>query len=172
STHRVTRRRAAVALLVSAQFVVMLDTSIVNVALPSVQRDLALSPAAVAWTVNAYILAFGGLLLLAGRLADVVGRRRMLVLGAAVFTVGSLLAGMSDSAALLVSGRVVQGAGAAALSPAAMALLLGMFPGTSRARAMSAWGASSTLGGATGVVAGGLLAGTLGWSWVFFATVP
>jgi EmrB/QacA subfamily drug resistance transporter len=171
-TRPLTRRRAAVALLVSAQFVVMLDTSIVNVALPSVQRDLALSPAAVAWTVNAYVLAFGGLLLLAGRLADVVGRRRMLVLGAAIFTVGSLLAGMSGSAALLVCGRVVQGAGAAALSPAAMALLLGMFPGTSRARAMSVWGAASTLGGATGVVAGGLLAGTLGWSWVFFATVP
>lgn len=166
------RRTAALGLLVSAQFVVMLDTSIVNVALPSIQRDLDLTPAGVAWVVNAYVLAFGGLLLLAGRVADVVGRRRMLRIGAAVFTVGTLLAGAATSEALLVAGRVVQGAGAAALSPAAMALLLAMFPGVTRARAMAAWGAASTLGGASGVVVGGLLAGTVGWSWIFFMTVP
>jgi EmrB/QacA subfamily drug resistance transporter len=166
------RRRAALGLLVSAQFVVMLDTSIVNVALPSIQGDLALSPAGVAWVVNAYVLTFGGLLLLAGRAGDVVGRRRMFVTGSAVFAAGTLLAATAGGEAVLVAARVIQGAGAAALSPAAMSLLLVMFPGTARARAMSAWGAASTLGGATGVLAGGLLSGTLGWSWVFYVTVP
>ncbi|KAE8765819.1 MFS transporter [Georgenia thermotolerans] len=166
------RRRAALAVLVSAQFVVMLDTSIVNVALPSVQHDLGLSAAGLAWVVNAYVLTFGALLLLAGRAADVVGRRRMFLAGSAVFTAGTLLAGLAPGEGVLVAARVVQGAGAAALSPAAMSLLLVMFPGGQRARAMSAWGAASTLGGATGVVAGGLVTGTLGWSWVFFVSVP
>ena len=166
------RRRAAAVLLVSAQFVVMLDTSIVNVALPSIQRDLALAPDMLAWIVNAYVLAFGALLLLAGRVADMIGRRTMFIVGAGLFTLGSLVAGTATSEAALIAGRVVQGTGAAALSPAAMALLLVTFPGAHRARAMSAWGAASTLGGATGVVAGGLLTGALGWSSVFFATVP
>lgn len=166
------RRRAAAALLVSAQFVVMLDTSIVNVALPCIQGDLDLAPSELAWVVNAYVLAFGGLLLLAGRAADVVGRRNMFILGAGVFTLGSLVAGTATSEGVVVAGRLVQGIGAAGLSPAAMSLLLLTFPGTSRARAMSAWGAASTLGGATGVVAGGVLAGAYGWSWIFFVTVP
>jgi EmrB/QacA subfamily drug resistance transporter len=166
------RRQAALALLVSAQFVVMLDTSIVNVALPSIQRDLALTPAGVTWVVNAYVLSFGGLLLLAGRAADLLGRRRMFVAGSALFTAGTLLAGMATGEAVLVAARAVQGVGAAALSPAAMSLLLVTFPGAARARAMSAWGAASTLGGATGVLAGGVLSGTVGWSWVFYATVP
>lgn len=170
--HPPLRRRAAATLLVSAQFVVMLDTSIVNVALPSIQRGLNLGPAGLAWVVNAYVLAFGGLLLLAGRAADVVGRRNMFILGAVVFTIGSLVAGTASSEGVLVAGRLVQGIGAAALSPAAMSLLLLTLPGASRARAMSAWGAASTLGGATGVVAGGVLAGAYGWSWVFFVTVP
>jgi EmrB/QacA subfamily drug resistance transporter len=166
------RRRAALALLVSAQFVVMLDTSIVNVALPSIQADLALGATGLTWVVNAYVLAFGGLLLLAGRTADLLGRRRVLVAGAVVFTLGTLVAGTAASPTALVLGRVVQGVGAAALSPAAMSLLLVTFPGRARARAMSMWGAASTAGGATGVVAGGLLAEHLGWSSVFFVTVP
>ena len=166
------RRAAALALLVSAQFVVMLDTSIVNVALPSIQADLGLRPAGLAWVVNAYVLAFGGLLMLAGRVADLVGRRRVFVIGSAVFTAGTLVAATVSTEAALVLGRVVQGVGAAGLSPSAMALLLVMFPGGARARAMSLWGAASALGGATGVVVGGVLAGTLGWSWVFLATVP
>ncbi|MDC7120848.1 MFS transporter [Cellulomonas fimi] len=166
------RRRAGLGLLVSAQFVVMLDTSIVNVALPSIQADLALTPAGVSWVVNAYVLAFGGLLLLAGRAADVLGRRRMFVTGSAVFTTGTVLAASATGEVVLVGARIVQGAGAAALSTAAMSLLLVMFPGASRARAMSVWGAASTAGGATGVLAGGLVSGTLGWSWVFYATVP
>jgi EmrB/QacA subfamily drug resistance transporter len=166
------RRAVALGLLVSAQFVVMLDTSIVNVALPSIQTDLGLTATAGTWVVNAYVLAFGGLLLLSGRAADLFGRRRMFTTGSALFTVGTLLAAFATTPALLMGGRVIQGAGAAALSPAAMSLLLLTYPGTARARAMSIWGASSALGGATGVMAGGLLVGTFGWSSVFFVTVP
>jgi EmrB/QacA subfamily drug resistance transporter len=166
------RRHVALGLLASAQFAVMLDTSIVNVALPSIQADLALSPTGVAWVVNAYILTFGGLLLLFGRAADLLGRRRMFTGGSSLFTLGTLIAACASNQELLVAGRVVQGVGAAALSPAAMSLLLVTFPGQSRARAMSVWGAASALGGATGVLAGGLLAGFLGWSAVFFVTMP
>jgi EmrB/QacA subfamily drug resistance transporter len=166
------RRWVALGLLASAQFVVMLDTSIVNVALPSIQADLGLTPAGLTWVVNAYVLAFGGLLLLFGRAADLLGRRRMFVGGSALFTVGTLLSGCAATEGLLVAGRVVQGVGAAALSPAAMSLLLVTFPGHQRARAMSVWGAASALGGATGVLLGGVLTGLFGWSAVFFVTVP
>ena len=166
------RRTAALGLLVSAQFVVMLDTSIVNVALPSIQADLGLSSTGVTWVVNAYVLAFGGLLLLSGRAADLLGRRRMFIGGSMLFTLGTLVAASADNAGLLVVGRLVQGVGAAGLSPAAMSLLLLNFPGPQRARAISAWGAASTLGGATGVLSGGLLTGSFGWSSVFLVTVP
>ena len=166
------RRWAALVLLVSAQFVVMLDTSIVNVALPSIQADLGLRPTAITWVVNAYVLSFGGLLLLAGRAADLFGRRRLFVAGSVLFAAGTLLAASASSATQLVGGRVVQGIGAAALSPAAMSLLLLTFGGEARARAMSIWGAASALGGAAGVMTGGLLVGAFGWSSVFFVTVP
>ncbi len=166
------RRALGLALLISAQFVVMLDTSIVNVALPSIQADLTLSPTGLSWIVNAYVLTFGGLLLMLGRVADLVGRRRMFVAGSAAFTIGTMVAASAADQWMLVGGRVVQGAGAAALSPAAMSLLMLTFPGEHRARAMSLWGAASAVGGATGVLAGGLLTGTFGWSSVFLVTVP
>jgi EmrB/QacA subfamily drug resistance transporter len=166
------RRALALGLLVSAQFVVMLDTSIVNVALPSIQADLGLSPAGLTWVVNAYVLAFGGLLLLSGRAADLFGRRRMFMAGSAVFTLGTLLAAAATNEGMLLAGRIIQGTGAAALSPAAMSLLLLTFPGQARAKAMSIWGAASAAGGATGVFLGGLLAGSFGWSSVFLVTVP
>ena len=166
------RRALGLGLLVSAQFVVMLDTSIVNVALPSIQADLALSPSSLSWVVNAYVVTFGSLLLLFGRVGDLLGRRRMFTAGSAVFAIGTLLAAAAGNEWMLLAGRVVQGAGAAALSPAAMALLLVNFPGGQRARAMSLWGAASTVGGATGVFAGGQLTGSLGWSSVFLVTVP
>ena len=156
------RRTLALGLLVSAQFVVMLDTSIVNVALPSIQADLGLAAGGRTWVVNAYVLAFGGLLLLSGRAADLFGRRRMFVAGSALFTIGTLLAAVGRRPGAAVAGRIVQGVGAAALSPAAMSLLLLTFPGQARARAMSIWGAASALGGATGVLLGGVLAGTFG----------
>jgi EmrB/QacA subfamily drug resistance transporter len=164
--------RVTLGLLVSAQFLVMLDTSIVNVALPSIQKELHFAPAALTWVVNAYVLAFAGLLLLSGRAADLVGRRRVFICGAALFTAGTVLAALSVNQEMLIIGRVVQGVGAAGLSPAAMALLLATFPATQRARAMGAWGAASALGGATGVVSGGVLAGTVGWRAVFLVTVP
>jgi EmrB/QacA subfamily drug resistance transporter len=166
------RRAAAFGLLISAQFVVMLDTSIVNVALPAIQADLVLTPTALTWVVNAYVLTFGGLLLLSGRAADLFGRRRMFTTGSALFMVGTLLSGFAVNEQMLVVGRVVQGAGAASLSPAAMSLLLLTFPGQARAKAMSAWGAASAVGGATGVFLGGVLTGTFGWSAVFQVTVP
>ncbi|HQR25959.1 MAG TPA: MFS transporter [Nocardioides sp.] len=165
-------RRLVLGLLVSAQFVVMADTSIVNVALPSIQRDLGLGPVGAAWVVNAYVLAYGGLLLLSGRIADLCGRRRMFVIGSLVFTAGTLLAAAATGVWLLAIGRIVQGVGASALSPAALSLLMLSFPGDRRARAMSVWGAASTLGGMTGVVTGGLLAAALGWRAVFLVTVP
>ena len=166
------RRSVALGLLVSAQFVVMLDTSIVNVALPSIQADLGLGPTGITWVVNAYVLTFGSLLLMSGRAADLFGRRRMFVAGSTLFAAGTLLAAGAANPTMLVAGRIIQGTGAAALSPAAMSLLLLTFPGPARARAMSIWGAASGLGGATGVFAGGLLAGTFGWSSVFLVTVP
>ncbi|CAM3735022.1 MFS transporter [Nocardioides zeicaulis] len=166
------RQPLALALLVSAQFLVMLDTSIVNVALPSIQSELGFGPAQLTWVVNAYVLAFAGLLLLSGRASDLFGRRRLFTTGAGLFTLGTLLAALAAGPVMLIGGRVVQGIGAAALSPAAMSLLLATFPAAQRARAMGAWGAASTLGGATGVVTGGLLAGNLGWRAVFLVTVP
>ena len=166
------RRSVALGLLVSAQFVVMLDTSIVNVALPSIQADLGFGPTGITWVVNAYVLTFGSLLLMSGRAADLFGRRRMFVAGSTLFAAGTLLAAGAANPAMLVAGRIIQGTGAAALSPAAMSLLLLTFPGPARARAMSIWGAASGLGGATGVFLGGLLAGGLGWSSVFLVTVP
>ena len=166
------RRTIGLGLLISAQFVVMLDTSIVNVALPSIQADLTLSATGLSWIVNAYVLTFGGLLLLFGRVADLLGRRRMFIAGSAAFTLGTLVAASAVNEWMLVAGRVIQGAGAAALSPAAMSLLMLNFPGEQRARAMSLWGAASAVGGATGVLAGGLLTGTFGWSSVFLVTVP
>ena len=150
----------------------MLDTSIVNVALPSIQADLGLGPTGITWVVNAYVLTFGSLLLMSGRAADLFGRRRMFVAGSTLFAAGTLLAAGAANPAMLVAGRIIQGTGAAALSPAAMSLLLLTFPGPARARAMSIWGAASGLGGATGVFLGGLLAGGLGWSSVFLVTVP
>jgi EmrB/QacA subfamily drug resistance transporter len=164
--------RLTLGLLVSAQFLVMLDTSIVNVALPSIQSELGFGPATVTWVVNAYVLAFAGLLLLSGRVADLFGRRRVFVVGASLFTLGTLLAALAVSQELLIAGRVVQGIGAACLSPAAMSLLLSTSPPTQRAKAMGAWGAASTLGGASGVMAGGVLAGSFGWRAVFLVTVP
>lgn len=171
-TNRRTERVLLLAVLISAQFVIMLDTSIVNVALPSIQQDLNLTAPGVAWVANAYFLAFGGFLLVSGRTADVVGKRRMFVIGAALFTTASVFAGLAVSETTLIAARTLQGLGAAALSPAGMAILLTMFTGESKAKAVSAWGAASAVGGATGVAAGGVVTHLLGWQWVFLLPVP
>ncbi len=156
--------------LIAAQMVVMLDSSVLNVAVPSIAEDLNLSAIGTAWVLNAYFLTFGGLLLISGRAADVLGRRRMFLTGAAVLVLGSALGAMASSGGELVVSRLLQGAGAAALSPAAMSLILSRFEGASRARAMSWWGAASTVGGATGVSVGGVLAGGAGWHSVMLLT--
>lgn len=122
------RQGPALAALATAQFLVVLSTSIVNVALPALADGLTMSPAALSWVVNAYVLAFGALLLLGGRLADLLGRRRVFAVGMAVFALASLAAGLAPSAPVLIAARAVQGAGAALLAPAALALVLGVFP--------------------------------------------
>jgi EmrB/QacA subfamily drug resistance transporter len=167
------RRRGALALLCAAQFMVVLDVTIVAVALPAIQRDLALSPATLTWLVTAYTLAFGGLLIAAGRAADLAGRRRLFALGLGLFSAASLGCGMARSAEVLIAMRCVQGLGAALVAPSALALLTATFAdGAERRRAVGAWTAAAAGGGASGWVLGGLLTQSVGWHWVFLVNVP
>lgn len=166
------RQRVALLVLVAAQFVVMLDTAVVNVALPSMKDDLGLTQTGAAWVVNAYFLAFGGFLLVSGRAADLFGSRRMFMIGSVTFTTTTLMAGFAPNEIFLIIARAFQGISAAMLSPAALSIVLVRFPGPARARAMGVWGAASTAGGAIGVAGGGLVTAALGWQWVFFLTVP
>jgi MFS family permease len=160
-------------LLCTAQFMVVLDVTIVAVALPAIRRDLALDAASLQWIVTAYTIAFGGLLIPAGRAADALGRRRVLMAGLALFTGASLACGLAGSAALLIAARAVQGAGAAMVAPAALALLTAAFGDEpARGRALAAWTAAAAGGGAAGWVLGGVLADGPGWEWVFLANVP
>ncbi|WP_051855364.1 MFS transporter [Streptomyces sp. NRRL B-1347] len=159
--------------LLTVQFLVSLDVSVVNIALPDVGRDLGFAPESLTWVVNAYALAFGGLLMLGGRLADLMGRRRTLVAGFLVFGAASLVGGLAQSPGQLVAARAVQGAGAAALAPVALALITVHYAeGRARARALGLWGASGALGGAVGVMAGGLLTDWAGWRSVMLINVP
>ncbi|MEU6427161.1 MFS transporter [Microbispora sp. NPDC046973] len=166
-------RGASLALLASSQFLVVLNTSIVNVALPAIGDDLSLSAAGLSWVVNAYLIAFGALLPAGGRIADLYGGRRALAAGLALFTAGSAGAALSPAAGALIAARAVQGAGAAVLSPAALAIVLALFPaGAARGRALGVWGSVSAAGGAAGVLLGGLLTDALGWWSVFAVGVP
>jgi EmrB/QacA subfamily drug resistance transporter len=159
--------------LALAQFMVVLDLTIVNVALPHIQRDLHMSASGLQWIVNAYTLLFGGFLLLGGRLADLLGRRTMFAVGLGLFTAASLAAALSGSAAMIVIARGVQGLGGAMLSPAALSLVTVTFPhGRPRNIAMGIWGALAGLGGTLGVIAGGVLIDAIGWRSVFFVNVP
>jgi EmrB/QacA subfamily drug resistance transporter len=167
------RRWRALAVLALAQFMVVLDVTIANVALPAIQEDLGFSAVDLQWVVGAYTLAFGGLLLLGGRMADLLGRRRMLMAGLVVFAVASLVAGLAPSSGALIAARALQGVGAALLSPAALSIVTVSFPpGRERGIALGVWGALAGLGGTAGVVAGGVLIDALGWEWVFFVNVP
>lgn len=167
------RRWRALAVLALAQFMVVLDVTIANVALPAIQADLHFSDLNLQWVVGAYTLTFGGLLLLGGRMADLLGRRRMLSVGLLLFAVASLAAGLAPSAGVLIAARAVQGIGGALLSPAALSIVTVTFPaGRERGVALGVWGALAGLGGTAGVVAGGLLIDSLGWAWVFFVNVP
>src|SRR4051794_1334518 len=168
-----TNKWLAMALLAAAQFVVVLDASIVNVALPSIGRDLHFSQDNLSWVVNAYVLVFGGFLLLGGRLADLLGRRRLFIVGLVLFAVASLAGGLAQSAGWLVAARAVQGLGAALLSPAALSLVTVLFAeGAERNKAMGVWGAVAGSGGAVGVLLGGMLTEWAGWEWVLFVNVP
>ncbi|WP_413804874.1 MFS transporter [Streptomyces sp. OE57] len=159
---------AALAALAGAQFVVVLSTSVVNVALPQLRDSVALSDSGMAWVVNAYGLAFGALLLLGGRVADLVGARRVLIAGLGLFAAASVAAGLAGAPWVLIGARTAQGVGAAAAAPAALALVVRVFPpGGARARALGVWGAVSGAGGAAGVLLGGLLTEAFGWPWIF-----
>jgi len=173
-TAGVSRRNDRVALVVLclAQAMLVLDVTVVNVALPVMSRDLGLAAGLAGWAVAAYAVPFGGLLLLGGRLADVFGTRRMLLTGLAVFTVASLAAGLVTTAEWFLAARALQGVGAALLLPAALATLLHRFEGGARHRALAVWGAVGGGGAALGVLLGGLLAGGPGWRWIFFVNVP
>ena len=167
------RRWIALAVIVTAQFMVVLDVAIVNVALPTIKTDLHFSQENLQWVVTAYSILFGGVLLLGGRMADLIGRRRLFMAGLAIFTASSLLDGLAWSEGSLIAFRAIQGLGAALLSPAALSILMTTFAeGRERNLALGIWGAVSGSGGAAGVLLGGALTSALSWSWVFFINVP
>ncbi|MDT7843266.1 MFS transporter [Streptomyces justiciae] len=166
------RRWAALAVICVAQFMLILDVTVVNVALPDMAADLQLDRATLTWAVTAYTLCFGGLMLLGGRLADAFGARRTLLAGLALFTAASLVTGLADSAAMLLSGRIAQGVGAALLSPAALSIVTTTFHGAERNKALGVWAAIGGSGAAAGVLIGGALTDGPGWQWVFYVNVP
>ncbi|MDQ2982951.1 MAG: MFS transporter [Actinomycetota bacterium] len=167
------KRWIGLAVIVAAQFMVVLDVAIVNVALPSIRTDLHFSQSGLQWVITAYAIFFGGVLLLGGRLADLLGRRRLFIAGLLIFTVSSLLDGIAWSEGSLIAFRALQGLGAALLSPAALSILTTMFrEGRERNLALGIWGAVSGSGAAAGVLLGGALTSALSWSWIFFINIP
>ncbi|MEU1389325.1 MULTISPECIES: MFS transporter [unclassified Nonomuraea] len=163
---------AVLALLCLAQFMLIIDITVVQVALPTIGADLALGREALTWVVTTYTLCFGGLMVLGGRLADALGPRRTLLAGLALFTAASLVCGLADGGGTLIAGRAVQGIGAALMSPAALAVVTTVFQGERRARALAVWAAIGGSGAAIGVLLGGVLTDGPGWTWVFFVNVP
>jgi MFS family permease len=159
-------------LLGLAQFMVILDITVVNVALPSIAEELAFAEGDLQWVISAYVLFTGGLLMLGGRAADLFGRRRVLLCGLATFTVASLASGLASSPEALVAARAVQGLGAAMLTPGALSIVTTAYEGSQRTAALAAWSAIGSAGAAAGVVLGGVLTSGLGWEWVFFINVP
>src|SRR3954451_16491238 len=167
------RRWASLGVVCLAQLMIVLDVTIVNVALPSIQHDLHFSQGNLTWVVNAFLITFGSLLLLAGRLGDLAGRKRVFLAGVVTFTVASLLCGVAPSAGALIGARFLQGVGAAAQASVILAIIVTEFPeAAARARAMSAYVFVSVAGGSLGLLAGGLLTATLRWHWAFFVNLP
>src|SRR3954454_18516408 len=161
------------AILCAVYFMVILDAAIVRVAIPSIERDLDMSPEGLQWVANAYMLTFGALLLLGGRMGDLLGRRRLFLGGLVVFTLASLLCGLAPSGEALIGFRALQGLGAAAMTPAALSTLMTTFPeGAERNKAIGIWGAVGGLGATAGWVIGGPLVDGPGWQWVFYLNVP
>jgi len=167
------RRWWALALLCMTQFMVVLDASIVNIALPSIGREVGISQENLSWVVNGYVLTFGGFLLLGGRMADLLGRRRIFMAGLLIVAIASLLAGFAPSEGALIAARAGQGLGAAIIAPSALSIVTTIFrDGAERNKALGAWGAVAGSGGAAGVLLGGVLTDGLGWEWVLWVNVP
>ncbi len=172
-TPRDTNRWLILVIACLAQFMVVLDATVVNVALPSIQRGLHFSPASLQWVVNAYTLIFGGFLLLGGRAGDLLGRKRLFVVGVALFSAASLLNGLAQSSTMLIVGRGLQGLGGAMLSPAALSIITTTFTEQSeRTKALGVWSAIAAGGGAVGLIMGGALTQLASWEWIFFVNVP
>jgi EmrB/QacA subfamily drug resistance transporter len=173
ASQREERRWLVLAVTVAAQFMVILDVAVVNVALPAIKGDLHFSQQSLQWVITAYAILFGGALLLGGRLADLLGRRRLFVAGVALFTLSSLLSGLAWSEGSLIAFRALQGLGGALLSPAALSILITTFrEGRERNIALGVWGAASGSGGAAGVLLGGVLTSYLDWPWIFYVNLP
>lgn len=166
------RRWLVLSLLAAAQLMLVLDVTVVNVALPDISSALRLDRAVIPWVMTAYTLVFGGLMLLGGRIADIAGPRRVMLSGLAIFTASSLVCATADSAPTLLAGRAAQGLGAALFSPAALALVTATFTGHARAKALGVWGTLGAAGTAFGVTLGGLVTTTLGWEWIFALNLP
>jgi EmrB/QacA subfamily drug resistance transporter len=168
------RRWAALAVIALAQFMVIMDTSIIGVALPKIQADVGFTPESLSWVFNAYVIAFGGLLLLGGRPSDLLGAKRMFSLGWLVLAAGSLAAGLADSTGLEIAARAVQGAGAALIAPSALTLLVMLFGSNPKElmRAFAIYGAAAPAGGTAGVFLGGVITEWISWPWVFYINIP
>jgi EmrB/QacA subfamily drug resistance transporter len=172
-TDREDNRWVTLVLVCLAQFMVILDATIVNIALPTIQEDLHFSQADLQWVVNSYTLFFGGFLLLGGRAADIVGRKKIFIAGTILFSVASLLNGLATSSGMLIAFRALQGLGGALVSPAALSIITTTFPeGPERTKALGVWSAIAAGGGAVGLLLGGILTEALSWEWIFFVNVP
>jgi MFS family permease len=167
------RRWLILAIVGAAFFMTVLDVAIVNVAIPSIQRDLNVNETTVQWVLIAYSITFGGFLLLGGRMADLLGRKRIFIVGLVLFTLASLVCGLANDISVLIGARAVQGIGAAIISPAALSIVTTTFEeGAERNKALGIWGALGGSGAAAGVLAGGIITKYLGWEWIFFVNVP
>src|SRR5829696_2085278 len=167
------RRWLALYVLCAGVLMIVLDATVVNVALPSIKADLGFSQTSLAWVVNAYLIAFGGLLLLAGRLGDLIGYRRIFLIGLAIFTLASLLCAVAQSQGVLIAARFVQGAGGALASAVVLGMIVTMFPAPrDQAKALGVYGFVASAGGSIGLLAGGVLTETINWHWIFFVNVP
>lgn len=167
------RRGRALALLSLAQFLIIMDTSIIGVALPAIQQQFGFSQSELQWIFSAYVIVFGALLLLGGRLSDIIGQRRIFVIGFAILTAASVLAGLAPSGSVLIAARALQGVGAALIAPSALSIVMNLFTVPSeRNKAMGFWGAAAPAGGTAGVFLGGIVTAWVDWSWVFLVNVP
>jgi MFS family permease len=167
------RRGKALALLSLAQFLIIMDTSIIGVALPAIQQQFGFSQSELQWIFSAYVIVFGALLLLGGRLSDIIGQRRIFVIGFAILTAASVLAGLAPSGSVLIAARALQGVGAALIAPSALSIVMNLFTVPSeRNKAMGFWGAAAPAGGTAGVFLGGIVTAWVDWSWVFLVNVP